>query len=507
MARFTLAHMNKYNILHSDAYKASMAEAGASLRDETFYQSHRRGGANGWHYLPLDIKSYVKSILPNPNDEESFNYLKEHNYELGAGSRKALSLQDQLKITSIPQGSWFYNREPYFSVAGASFLPSWMESLNLQLQFRIQLATAYMVQNSHPSFYGWMNKIRFATCEREKEIIEETLDSLSFNPEDKISNRFKIEVRSEQYYQDVLKRAKDLVKLVGNPDRIFEVGMRGVSCIEQHEIALQAIKDAGIVRTSNMAAAKKLEMIPVGTMGHEHIQRCGSDYAAFTSMRDRFPGFLFYLPDTFDTIRSGIPSALKVIAESPERNAGIRFDTENGIRGHYLYTVVRARELGLEPILALESGWNYELTKEFEELRKQVGWKEEKQCYGFGGYLVKPSWETFNRDDVSAVWKICQTGNRATMKFGDEPNSAKESIPGKPVIWRTRPASSSSKIVGHVYQEGEMPDSNLDIYLLSGTESASSLYPIHSGQIVMSPETQKLIDNCKANKAKILQEC
>jgi nicotinic acid phosphoribosyltransferase len=222
-------------------------------------------------------------------------------------------------------------------------------------------------------------------------------------------------------------------------------------------------------------------------------------------MRDRFPGFLFYLPDTFDTIRSGIPSALKVIAESPERNAGIRFDSENGIRGHYIYTVVRARELGLEPTLALESGWNYKLTEEFEELRKQIGWKEDKQCYGFGGYLIKPSWETFNRDDVSAVWKISQTGSRATMKFGDEPNSAKESIPGKPIIYRTKPVVSSD-IVGYVFQEGEKV--NIDnVYCLSDREDSSALYPGHAGRIVMSPETQNLIDKCRADKAKILQEC
>ena len=492
--------MLEHTILNTDAYKLSMAEGGAALRQETFYYSHRRGGSNGWHYMPVDVKSFIKNLLPNTDDKDSYEYLREHSYEVGAGYRKAISLQDQLKINTIPKGAWFYNREPAFSVSGSSAIASWLEPLALQLQFRIQIATAYL-----SSTKGWEDKILYATCESEKEIILETLDSLMIKSFSTPHNRFKIEVRTNQYYDDVFNRAKKLVELVGNPDRIFEVGMRGVSCLEQHEIALEAIKNAGIIRTSNVGLAEKLGMTPVGTMGHEHIQRSGSDYAAFTSMRDRFPGFLFYLPDTFDTVRSGVPAALKVIAETPERDAGIRFDSENGIRGHYIYTVVRAREVGLEPILALESGWNYKLTEEFEELRKQIGWKEDRQAYGYGGYLVKPLWETFCRDDVSAVWKISQSGSRATMKFGDEPNSGKQSIPGKPVIWRTNP-SVSSEVLGCVYQDGENPEID-GRYKLTDRETCSALYPVHAGKIVMSPETQKLIDQCMSERAKILQEC
>ena len=36
------------SITNSDGYKFSMAEAGAALRTETFYYSHRKGGINGW---------------------------------------------------------------------------------------------------------------------------------------------------------------------------------------------------------------------------------------------------------------------------------------------------------------------------------------------------------------------------------------------------------------------------------------------------------------------------
>ena len=169
-----------------------------------------------------------------------------------------------------------------------------------------------------------------------------------------------------------------------------------------------------------------------------------------------------------------------------------------------MFTVVRAREVGLTPNLALESGWNHDLTVEFEELRKQIRWPEDRQCYGFGGFLNKTPWASFERDTVSAVWKLSQTGNRAVMKFGDEPGGAKESIPGRPRIYRPKPAVHSD-VIGYVYQEGEdHPDP--DVFCLSGQETTSPLYPGRVGRLVHSPETQRLVSKCRDAKKCILEE-
>ena len=55
----------------------------------------------------------------------------------------------------------------------------------------------------------------------------------------------------------------------------------------------------------------------MGTMGHEHVQRYGADEPAFRAMRERRPGRSSYLLDTYDTIRSGIPAAFKLIRRIP----------------------------------------------------------------------------------------------------------------------------------------------------------------------------------------------
>jgi nicotinic acid phosphoribosyltransferase len=466
-----------------------MAEAGFPLRTETFYYTHRRGGHCGWHFLPLNVTGYITNLIPKPSigDESDYSYLAENSYAMGSAYRKAMSMSDSVKITSIPEGSWFYNREPAFSVTGTSAIGSWLEPSALMLNFIIQVATQAKV-------YRLPEKM-FATCEREKELILSTCALVGRKSPD-------IEVRSEEYYRDILSKAKTLVAAVGgNPNRIFEVGMRAVSCIEQHEIALRAIKEAGIMRTSNVYLAKELGMVPVGTMGHEHIQRFGNDYQAFITMRDRVPGFISYLPDTFDSIRSGIPAALRAIQEAPDRKAGIRFDSEDRIKNHYLYTITECLRLGLAPQQILESGWNLDKTILFEKFRVMLEWPADLQSYGFGGYLVNPTWPTFQRDDVAAVWKLTKSGSMTTMKFGDEAGSSKQSAPGLPVTFRPYPLSArDNRPIGLIGQEGEtIPE----YYCVNDCKDIS--YNPDFGTVELpqySPATQELIKICNANREK-----
>ncbi len=487
-------------LCHTDGYKFSMGEAGAPLREESFYYSHRKGG---WSYNPLDIESFVRGLLPTPTADD-YAFLDRNNYRLGGAYRQAVTQADTLRVNAIPKGAWLHDREPVFTVTGPSALVSWLEPTLLQINRRIQVATCALLT---PAQLPGM--VQTATCDEEAEITRETLASLGLPAP-------AIRVARDEYADSVRVRAERLVAIVGDPNRLFEVGMRAASCQGQHRIALGAIRAAGILRTSNVGLAAELDMIPVGTMGHEHVQRHGDDYAAYTAMRDRFPGFIFYLPDTFDTIGSGIPNALRVMAEAPSRNAGIRFDSEHGIRGHYLYAVCRARELGMTPYLGLESGWNEALTAEFEALRTTVGWPAERQGYGLGNYLVKPEWPHFGRDSVSAVWKVCWSG-RGVMKFGDEPGHGKESIPGRPVLWRPHLGMSGyTGPVGFVAQEGEAWAPPVPATLLSGADALGTSVRFsvsevqgfaqsRCGGLAYSPATQALVSACHARRLENLR--
>jgi nicotinic acid phosphoribosyltransferase len=428
------------SLLRTDGYKFSMAEAGWPLRRETFYYSHRKGGAQ---VMPVDAAAFIRENLPSeqPGDYE---FLATHEYDMGSGFKRAMTSGSELVIRAVPKGAIFYAGEPVFSVTGRSGLVSWLEPLLLQLNFRIQIATLARLQPE-----ALASSIAEVTCEEQKRVVLETLDAVGAKP-------VPMAVKTDEFVKRVKETARGLIDAVGNPARIFEVGLRSVSCMAQHEIALKALKEVGVTRTSNVEAAKKFDMIPVGTMGHEHIQRYGSDSTAFRAMRDRRPYRSSYLLDTYDTLRQGLPAAYALIAEESERGDSIRFDSGDKVAQARI-AVQRAREQKLNPSLILEDGLDVELTRTLEEARREMSWPEDKWFYGYGGYLVsRTANAVLTRDRVAAVYKLSQSGPFATMKFGDEAGHGKESHPGQPVVLRRTSASANgSKPIGIVAQEGE----------------------------------------------------
>jgi nicotinic acid phosphoribosyltransferase len=433
------------DLLETDGYKFSMAEAGWPLREETFYYSHRRGGP---HYLPFDPVEMVKKLLPDMSQKlEARGFLDFHDYQMGGGFWKAML--GEVKIKGMPKGSWFFDREPVFTVTGPSAIVSWLEPLVLQLHYRIQVATIAKLEPERlPEF------VFPVTCEEQRDIVLETLAAVGVKAPS-------LTVDPITYIEGVTARMKELVDIAGDPTRIFEVGMRAAFCQSQHRMALEAAKEGGLKATSNVYLARELNLKPVGTMGHEHVQRYGGDEVAFRAMRDRFPGASSFLVDTFSTLDSGIPAAFKLIAEDPSRRDTIRFDSGD-IESQYLYACQKAKAMGISPRFILEDGFTADRMRAFEKLREFTGLDAEDQLYGFGGYIVRDRNTELTRDRVAAVWKLTQTADTPTMKFGDEPGAGKESIPGKPVLYRRYGPIASPTMPsgwhGLVAQEGEFPD-------------------------------------------------
>ncbi len=463
-------------LLATDGYKFSMAEAGWPLRQETFYYSHRKGGRQ---VLPVDVPAFVRALLPEPT-EGDYAYLSRSGYEMGAGFKAAIQRQERLVVRALPRGARFYAREPVFSVTGPSAMVSWLEPLLLQLNFRIQVATQALSDRE-----GLARSLAVVACAEEKRIALETLDAVGVAP-------VPISVDAEGYHARVLAVVRELVEAVEDPGRIFEVGLRAATCLEQHELALRACKEAGVMRTSNVYLAEKLGMIPVGTMGHEHVQRYGSDEAAFRAIRERRPERSSYLLDTFDTLGSGLPAAWRLFREEPEAGDSIRFDSGDKKR-QYVHAVTEAKKEGLHPVLILEDGLDAQATREFEALRREHGWEPSKQFYGYGGTIVARTMACpFTRDRVAAVYKLSRTGHAPVMKFGNEQAAGKQSIPGEPVVFRRR---SGTGPVGLIGQEGEPVPEGYE--RLTGSTSVEAS-PVDEGaeepRVAYTPATQSLVD-------------
>ena len=124
------------SLLETDGYKFSMAEAGYPLRQETFSYTHRKGG---WQFLPVDVAEVVRDLLPVASADD-YAWLDTHGYFQGGAFRSAIARHDRVRVDAMPKGSWFWEREPVFTVTGPSALASWLEPLILQLHYATWIA-------------------------------------------------------------------------------------------------------------------------------------------------------------------------------------------------------------------------------------------------------------------------------------------------------------------------------------------------------------------------------
>ena len=106
------------DLLRTDAYKLSMAQAGFPLRRETFYFSFRKGG---WHFLPFDLEREVRVLVEAGAEggelEEQAGFADRHGYSLSPAMRQALA--GELQIEALPAGCWAAPREPIMTLTGA----------------------------------------------------------------------------------------------------------------------------------------------------------------------------------------------------------------------------------------------------------------------------------------------------------------------------------------------------------------------------------------------------
>lgn len=126
--------------------------------------------------------------------------------------------------------------------------------------------------------------------------------------------------------------------------RIIEATPKGVGVMEfgsRRADGTEAAIDAslygmmaGCVGTSNDLAADMVNKIGLGTMAHSDIESYPDELSAFKAFAQTYPENCILLVDTYDTLRSGIPNAIKTykwMEENglPTDHIGIRIDSGN----------------------------------------------------------------------------------------------------------------------------------------------------------------------------------
>ena len=126
--------------------------------------------------------------------------------------------------------------------------------------------------------------------------------------------------------------ARRIIEVVPKGVGVMEFGARRADgCEAAIDASIYGIM-AGCVGTSNIIAADMLNMKAMGTMAHSFIESYPCELEAFMSYASVYPNNCILLVDTIDTLRSGIPNAIKTFEYMRNNNInldhiGIRIDS------------------------------------------------------------------------------------------------------------------------------------------------------------------------------------
>lgn len=132
-------------------------------------------------------------------------------------------------------------------------------------------------------------------------------------------------------YQTLIATKAARVKYAAENDPVLEFGLRRAQGPDGGMSGTRAAIIGGCDSTSNTQAAKCFGVQAVGTQAHSWIMSFPSEIDAFRAYAEVFPKNLILLVDTYDTLSSGVPNAIKVFKELRAKGwtgrPGIRIDS------------------------------------------------------------------------------------------------------------------------------------------------------------------------------------
>jgi len=204
-------------------------------------------------------------------------------------------------------------------------------------------------------------------------------------------------------------------------DKVFsDFGLRraqGLGGIQASKAAIIG----GANSTSNVYAGANFDIPITGTQAHSWIQTFDNELNAFRKYAEVFPDKTILLVDTYDTLNSGVPNAIRVAKEmevNGHRLIGVRLDS-----GDLAYLSKKARKM------FDDEGLNYVqifASNELDEylIRSLFEQKAPIDGFGVGTNLIT------GRGDAAldGVYKLSMSSNTPRLKITD--NISKANLPG-----------------------------------------------------------------------------
>ncbi len=132
-------------------------------------------------------------------------------------------------------------------------------------------------------------------------------------------------------HQSLIATKASRIKRAADGRLVLEFGARRAHGASASIDGARAAYIGGVDATSNTVADQWYGVKALGTMAHSWIQLFDTEYEAFAAYARSYPDASTFLVDTYDTLNSGVPNAIRVIQEEliPKgaTNYAIRIDS------------------------------------------------------------------------------------------------------------------------------------------------------------------------------------
>ncbi len=213
-------------------------------------------------------------------------------------------------------------------------------------------------------------------------------------------------------FQSLIATKASRIKMAAGERLIIDFGLRRAQSLAGI-YATRAAFIGGVYQTSNVYSARMFNIKPAGTMAHSFVQSFETELEAFEKFSLIYPDRCILLVDTYNTLKSGIPNAIKVakkLESQGTRLIAVRLDSGDMA---YLSKKVRKMldEAGLKYVKIVASNKLDEYV--ISELNRK---KAPIDIFGVGTNLV------IGHSDgaLDGVYKLVSCGGKPKLKISEE---------------------------------------------------------------------------------------
>ncbi|HVP89592.1 MAG TPA: nicotinate phosphoribosyltransferase [Terriglobales bacterium] len=221
------------------------------------------------------------------------------------------------------------------------------------------------------------------------------------------------------------------LRLAAGPRLLSEFGLRR-SHGPGGVLASRAAVIGGCDTTSDVYAARRYGLKPTGTMAHSYIESHGDELTAFRRFAEARPEGCIFLVDTYDTLRSGMPNAIRAAKEMEGRGDklyAVRLDS-----GDLAYLAKQARRMLDESGLGYVRIMASNLLDE-HVIRSLLEQGAPIDLFGVGTRLATGAPD----GALDGVYKLAESGGEPRLKVSE--SLAKTTLPGRKAVVRCSDAA------------------------------------------------------------------